>query len=86
LLRQATKIPKTKSAFSEHTSNQTHAEPTSFFYPDYYCRLRSRNGSCACALAGCTADRELHPAPKVEYLVDVIIATQIAAVNSFIDC
>jgi hypothetical protein len=37
-------------------------------------------------LAGCTADRELHPAPKVEYLVDVIIATQIAAVNSFIDC
>jgi len=30
-------------------------------------------GHVPLALVGCTTDRELHPAPKVEYLVVVII-------------
>jgi hypothetical protein len=49
-------------------------EPTSFFYPDYNCRLWNYTRSCFCfqqqtvglhLLVGCTTDRELHPAPKV---------------------
>jgi len=66
------KIPKTKYVFGA-MSKQTLVESLSFFYPDYYCRLRSCNGSCARALVGYTTDRELHPAPKVEYLVNWII-------------
>ena len=59
------KNPENKVGFRGDKSNQTRIEPVSFFYPDFNCRLWNYTRSCACALVGCTTDRELHPAPKV---------------------
>ena len=47
--------------------------PYHLFSSRLYCRYRTCTGSCATALADYTADRELHPAPKVKYEVTFII-------------
>jgi len=74
---EVTKKSRKQSAFSGQ-SNQTRVEPTSFFYPDYTVGSVVATDH-AQALAGCTADRELHPAPKVRYSVNWII-TQVGHV------
>lgn len=55
--------------------------PYHLFSSRLYCRYRTCTGSCAAALADYTADRELHPAPKVKYEVAFIIMPIVAAVK-----
>jgi hypothetical protein len=56
-----------------------HESCLTFFLPDCYGRLWICSRSCASifsALAGYTAGRGLHPAPKVEYSIAGIISLQ----------
>jgi len=63
------KNPENKLRFRGLDVESGSHEPISFFYPDYYCRLRSSTGSCSLesgsllpvdsrSLVGCTTDRE----------------------------
>ena len=62
------KKPENEIVSGASTADQTRAGLViTFFYPDYYGRPRNCAGSCTCVLAGYTAGRELHPAPKVRY-------------------
>ncbi len=66
------KNPENSVRFRGVKSNQTRDESISFYHPDCYCRLWNFTSIVLCCrlksalrLAGFTADRELHPAPKV---------------------
>ena len=62
------KKPENGIVSGASTTDQTCAGLViTFFYPDCYGRPRNCTGSCTGVLAGFTAGRELHPAPKVRY-------------------
>src|SRR5581483_3875007 len=52
------KNPENKDRFRGNVESDPRGVVITFFYPDFYCRPRSFTGSCACALVGCTTDRE----------------------------